>query len=129
MTDTLNINRVMGFDALTCLGASVVMTFGAGPLAPLTGLPEQLLTFAGIALFPIALLFGTMALMASIPQALLWLAVIGNAAWVAASLAVMALFPATPFGYVFVGAQAGVVLVLTLLEARALRTANRTAAI
>lgn len=121
MTDTLNINRVMGFDALTCLGAGLVMTIGAGPLAPLTGLPETLLTAAGIALFPVALLFGVMARMARIPQALLWIAVIGNAGWVAASVAVMALVPATAFGYVFVAAQAAVVLVLTLLEAGALR--------
>ncbi len=128
MTDTLNINRVMGSDALTCLGAGLVMTIAAGPLAPLTGLPETLLTIAGIALFPVALLFGVMARMPTIPQALLWLAVVGNAGWVAASVAVMALFPATPFGYVFVAVQAAVVLVLALLEASALR-ATRAALI
>lgn len=128
MTTKPTLNTVFGIDALTCLAAGLLMSLGAVPLAGLTGLPIELLRWAGIALFPVAALFGTMARMRPVPQALLWLAVLGNAAWVVASLAVLALFPATGLGYAFVLTQATAVAVLAMLEARGLGAARTAVA-
>ncbi len=124
MTDhsKISIQTVFGFDALTCLGAGALMSLAAVPLSGLTELPADLLRWAGIALFPVAALFGSMSRMRTIPQVLLWVAVLGNAAWVVASVAVLTLFPANALGYAFVLAQAAVVAILTMLEARALGT-------
>lgn len=125
MTDrsSIAVQKVFGLDALTCLAAGALMSLAAGPIAGLTELPADLLRWAGIALFPVAALFATMSRMRVIPQLLLWLAVIGNAAWVAGSIAVLAVFPANALGIAFVLAQAAVVAILTLLEARALGVA------
>lgn len=125
MTDrnSIAVQKVLGLDALTCFFAGALMSLAAGPIAGLTELPVDLLRWAGIALFPVAALFATMSRMRIIPQLLLWLAVIGNAAWVAGSIAVLAGFPANALGIAFVLAQAAVVAVLTVLEAHALGVA------
>ena len=85
-------------------------------LAPITGLPVSLSRFAGIALFPVAALFAVMATMRAIPHWLTLLGVIGNWAWVAASLAVIVLLPLTGLGIAFVGVQAVAVAILAWLE-------------
>ena len=117
---TAAIRPVLGFDALTCLGSGALMTLAAAPLAALTGLPEPLLFGAGLALLPIAALFFVMSRMQPVAQPLLWLAVLGNLGWVVASVGVAAIVPANALGVAFVLAQAAVVAVLAILEARGL---------
>lgn len=110
------LNTIFAIDAVTCLGAGLVLALGASMLEPLTGLPVPLSRLAGIALFPIAALFAVMATMRIIPGWLTTLAVLGNWAWVAGSLAVIALVPLTPLGIAFVAAQGVAVAVLAWLE-------------
>jgi len=112
------LRRTLAVDALTCVAAGAVMVFGAGVLAPLTGLSQGLLLGAGIALFPVAALMAWLSRRAEAPAALLWLVVIGNIGWAVGSAAVLFLTRPTPFGYVFVIAQAATVVVLTMLEYR-----------
>ncbi|WP_309629009.1 hypothetical protein [Brevundimonas sp.] len=96
------------------------MAFATGPLARLTNLPEQLLGIAGVVLFPVAALFAWMSTSRTLSRRLLLVAVIGNVAWVAASLAVLALTSPSALGCVFVLFQAAAVAVLAALEARGL---------
>lgn len=111
------LNTIFALDAVTCLGAGLVLAFGASMLAPITGLPVSLSRLAGIALFPIAALFAVMATMRAIPHWLTLLGVIGNWAWVAASLAVIVFLPLTGLGIAFVAVQALAVAILAWLEA------------
>ncbi|RAK56540.1 hypothetical protein [Phenylobacterium deserti] len=119
-TDQTQLRRVLGLDALTCAAAGALMAGAAQPLAGWTGLSPTLLMGAGLSLFPVAALFGWMSRQARVPSGLIWLAVLGNAAWVAASLVVLTLESPTPFGYAFVLGQAAAVAILAGLEARAL---------
>ena len=127
-TDQVQLRRVLGLDALTCAAAGALMTGAAQPLANWTGLAPVLLMGAGLSLFPVAALFGWMSRQARVPAGLVWLAVLGNAAWVAASLVVLTLGNPTAFGYAFVLAQAATVAVLAGLEARALPVRRAAAA-
>lgn len=95
------------------------MSMGAGPLAELTGIPAVLLLYAGLALFPVALVMaavGTRALSAR-P---VWLIVVGNAVWVAGSIWLLlgGVIAPNALGSLYIAAQALVVAALTWLEAR-----------
>ncbi|MGH6615002.1 hypothetical protein [Sphingomonas sp.] len=117
MTDTTTtIRRILGLDALTCLLAGAVMSLGAGLLAGPTGLHPTLLLVAGCSLFPVAALFAWMAKTPLLNAPLVLLAVIGNIAWVVASIATLMLTEPTAFGTAFVLAQALVVGALAWFE-------------
>lgn len=118
MTSTPQVQTVLALDALTCLAAGLLMTAGATILALLTGLPPELLRYAGIALFPVALLFGWLSRTRSVPLPLLWLAIAGNLAWIVGNVVVVELLEPTVVGTLFVLAQAIVVLLLTIAEWR-----------
>ncbi|HEY8617751.1 hypothetical protein [Phenylobacterium sp.] len=113
--------RVLAVDALTCAAAGALMAGAAGPLSGITALPAPLLLAAGASLFPVAALFAWMSRTRRLGAFHVRVAVLGNAAWVAASLAVLALTQPNPLGYAFVLGQAGAVTVLALVEAAALR--------
>ena len=53
MSNTLFLRRVLALDALSCLAMGLLMGLGAAGLAPLFGLPEPLVRFAGLALLPL----------------------------------------------------------------------------
>jgi CHASE2 domain-containing sensor protein len=117
-TDTRIVRKILSFDALTCLAAGAAMAFGAELLSGPTGLHQLLLLVAGCSLFPVAGLFAWMARTPQLSRPLVMLAVIGNAGWVAASVAVLVLATPTAFGIIFVAAQALVVAILAWLELR-----------
>ncbi len=121
MTDTFAFaRRVLIVDAFTCAAAGALMAFVAAPLANLTHLPTTLLLWAGVSLFPVAALFAWMSRTPTLGRGLIWVAVVGNIAWVAASLAALALTTPNAFGYAFVLVQAAAVAALALLETRGL---------
>jgi len=117
-TQAQPVRTVLKLDALTCLAAGAVMSLGAVPLSAPLGLDPLLLLVAGCSLFPVAALFAWMAWTASLGPGLVRLAVVGNAAWVAASIAVLVLAAPTSLGIAFVAAQALVVAVLAAMEHR-----------
>lgn len=95
------------------------MSFGAGPLSHLTRIPEPLLFYAGIALFPAAMVMAVVATRMLSPAAV-WLIVVGNALWIAGSAWLLlggAISPNT-IGASYIAAQVVVVTALTWLEAR-----------
>lgn len=117
----LPLRRILLLDAATCAAMGAALALASGPVARLTRLPEPLLLGAGLALLPVA---GVMALVAlRRPGGLAaWLVVLGNALWVAASLALL-LGPVAPnaLGVAFVLLQAAAVAGLAWVEALALR--------
>jgi hypothetical protein len=58
MTQFLTLRRVLIADAVSSLGAALLMTLGAAPLAAPTGLPAGLLREGGLILLPFAGLAG-----------------------------------------------------------------------
>jgi len=122
-----DVRPILALDALTCLAAGALMLLGAGLLSPLLGLPAPLLTVSGALLLPIAALFGWMSRQPVVPQPLLMLAVGGNLAWIAASLAVLFICAPSLLGVAFVAGQAAAVLVLAMLEVRGLDRATASA--
>jgi len=117
------LRGLLAFDAATCLGMGVLLIVAATPLAPLLGLPQALLGWAGGLLLPSAALMAAGAALPSLRAALARLVVAGNLAWVVASVAVLGLTAPSGLGIAFVLAQALVVAVLAALERRALRAA------
>jgi len=104
-------------DALTCLVTGIALVAAAHPLAGLLGLPDPLLFYAGVILFPCAALMLLAA--RTLAKPLVWMVILGNFAWGLASLAIAFFFEPTAFGHVFVLAQAALVTALGVLEWRA----------
>ncbi len=111
------LKQLLVVDALTCFVFGLLLIAAAAPLAALLGLPQSLLFYAGVALLPCAAL---MALAAkTLAKPLVAFVIVGNAAWVIASIAVVLMLEVTTLGLAFIVAQAAAVLVLAVLEWRA----------
>jgi hypothetical protein len=107
--------------AATCVGAGALMAFGSNFVASLTALPAPLLFWAGLILFPVAAMIIYAGVQAIPPRPLVWLIILGNIGWVAASLGVFAFIAPNALGIIFILAQAAAVAVLALLEHSALQ--------
>lgn len=112
----MTLNRILALDALTCALMGVLLVLLAPMLAGLLGLPHDLLLYAGWLLFPIAAFMGVLAWQVAPPAAGVWLVVIGNVAWIVASLVVLVAAGPNFLGSVFLIVQAAVVAVLSLAE-------------
>lgn len=120
--------RVLQFDALTCLAMGLPLVLAKAALAPLLGLPPTLLLVAGLLLFPCAALMWLTGRSARPAIPLVWVIVLGNVAWVLASLLVaFAWLTPTALGQIFLVAQALAVLGLAALEYVGLRRARHLA--
>ena len=117
-------------DAAVGAAAAALTILGAGFLAPLLELPEGLIFWAGVALLPIVAFLFVMARRPEVPRPWLREIVLVNAAWVAASLAILifGLVQPNALGVAFVLAQALAVGLFALLEAAALRAARAATA-
>ena len=111
------LKQLLIVDALTCLITGVLLVAAANPLAALLGLPQSLLFYAGIVLFPCAALMAGAA--RTHTRGLVWMVILGNFAWAVASVAVAINFTLTAIGMIFVLVQAAVVAGLGWLELRA----------
>jgi hypothetical protein len=119
------VRKILLLDALTCAVMGLLLVSVADILSGLLGLPKGFIFWAGLILFPCAALmwftsrFGTKP---NPPGPLLWIVILGNVAWLIASvLTVTTWFNPTGFGLAFVAFQAVVVVVLAALEYRGLR--------
>lgn len=112
----MTIKKILALDALTCALMGVVLTLSASALAPLLALPRDLLFYAGCLLFPIAIFMGVLARQDRPWAAGVWLVIVGNAAWVLASLVALLLVAPNMLGAGFLAGQALVVAVLALAE-------------
>src|SRR5437762_1133006 len=107
------LRRALLADALVSAAAGVVMSLGAGALAPLLNLPQGLLLGAGVVLFPWAAALIWMTRKAAVPAAAVWTVIVLNALWVAESVwvALGGIVQPNLLGQVFIAAQAIAVVV------------------
>jgi hypothetical protein len=102
------LRRAILGDAIFSGVSAVLLTFGAGALAPLLNLPEALLRETGLFLIAYAALVGWLGTRQSMPKALVTIVIAGNAAWTIASIALLFSGAVTPnlLGEAFVAMQA-----------------------
>lgn len=110
-------------DAAASGASGLLMVLGAGLLGGRLGLPETLLSYAGLSLLPFAALLVYLARRTMLPRAAVVAIVIYNALRVIDSVVLLLSGWAEPtaLGYAFVGAQALVVAVLAELQYVGLR--------
>jgi hypothetical protein len=87
---------------------ALLLTFGAGELAPLLNLPEDVLRETGLVLIAYTALVGWLATRQSMPKALVLSVIAINAAWTVASIALLFSSAVTPnwLGQAFIAGQA-----------------------
>jgi hypothetical protein len=117
------LRRAILADAIFSGASALLLTFGAGALAPLTNLPEALLREAGLFLIAYTALVGWLGTRQSMPKALVAIVIAGNAAWTLASIALLFSGAVTPnlLGEAVVVAQAIAVGALAELQYIGLR--------
>lgn len=115
----ITLRRWLLIDAFTCLVAGLAFVLATSTLAALLGLPSALLSYAGLALFPCAVLMVLTA--RTLAKPLVWTVVAGNFAWAIGSIVVAFALEPTAIGFAFIVAQALVVAALGWLEGRAAR--------
>jgi hypothetical protein len=122
--------RALLADAIFSGVAAVTLTLVAGPLAPLLHLPDALLRETGLFLIAYAALVGWLAARSSVPKALVWLVIVGNAAWTFGSIALLFSGAVSPnlLGQLFVVAQAIATGVFAELQFIGLRKSGETVA-
>ncbi len=105
---SLLLRRAFLLDTIVSGMMALLLTFGAGELAPLLDLPEQLLRETGLFLIAYTALVGWLATRQSMPKVLVMIVITGNVAWTLASIALLFSGAVTPngLGQVFVVAQA-----------------------
>jgi hypothetical protein len=105
---SLFLRRAILADAVFSGVSALLLTFGAGALAPWLNLPEALLRETGLFLIAYALLVGWLGTRQSMPKALVVIVIAGNAAWTLGSIALLFSGAVTPnlLGEAFVAMQA-----------------------
>jgi uncharacterized protein (DUF39 family) len=117
------LRRAILGDAIFSGASALLLTFGAGALAPLTNLPEALLRETGLFLAGYAALVGWLGTRQMMTKPLVWIVIAGNAAWTVASVALLFSGTVTPnlLGEAAVATQAIVVGVFAELQYVGLR--------
>ncbi len=93
---SLFLRRAIQADAIFSGVSAVLLTFGAGELAPWLSLPEALLRETGLFLIAYAALVGWLGTRQSMPKLLVIIVIAGNAAWTIASIALLFSGAVTP---------------------------------
>lgn len=114
--------QLLLIDAATCLAAGLLLTFGAGLLEPLLGLPSWLLLPAGIILFPCTLFAAWAGRRVGVSTGPAKLMIALNLSWVVVSLGLLTLGWTTPLGTGFVLVQALAVAGISTAQIVSLRT-------
>ena len=117
------LRRAILADAIFSGASAMLLTFGAGALAPWLSLPEALLGETGLFLIAYAALVGWLGTRQSMPKPLVVIVISGNAAWTLASIALLFSGAVTPnlLGEAFVAIQAIAVGALAELQYIGLR--------
>jgi hypothetical protein len=120
---SLFLRRAILADAIFSGASAVLLTFGAGELAPLLNLPEALLRETGLFLVAYAAGVGWLGMRPSMPKPLVAIVIAGNAAWTVASIALLFSGAVMPnlLGELFVAVQAIIVGALAELQFIGLR--------
>ena len=122
------LRTVLKLDALSCLGMAALTLPTAAMLEQPLGMQSGLLLAAGASLIPIGLFILWLGTRREAPAALVWLVIVGNLGWTAASLIAASVPEVTLLGQTLVVAQALAVLALSLAEWAGVRTSARSTA-
>jgi hypothetical protein len=125
------LRRAIQADAIFSGVSAVLLTFGAGDIAPLLNLPEALLRESGLFLIAYTALVGWLGTRQTMPKALVAIVIAGNAAWTLASIALLFSDAVMPnlLGEAAVAMQAIMVGVLAELQYIGLRRSGGTLAV
>jgi hypothetical protein len=120
---SLLLRRALLADAIFSGLSALLLSFGAGLLAPRLNLPEALLRETGLFLIAYAALVGWLGTRQAMSKVLVGIVVAGNAAWAVASIALLFSGAVTPnlLGEVSVALQAIVVGIFAELQFVGLR--------
>jgi hypothetical protein len=123
------LRRAFLLDTIASGMMALLLTFGAGELAPLLNLPEDLLRETGLVLIAYTALVGWLATRPSMPKALVLTVIAINAAWTVASIALLFSSAVTPnlLGQIFIAGQAIVPGALAELQYIGLRRSSDAA--
>ena len=123
------LRRVLMLDAIASGATGLLLAFGAGLLAPITGIDPAIAGPAGWFLIPYAALVAWLASRPTQAAPLVWTVVAVNILWVVESVGVLALGYLSPnaLGIAFVIAQAVVVGVFAELQIVGLKKARSAA--
>jgi hypothetical protein len=86
---SLFLRRAILADAIFSGASAILLTLGAGELAPWLSLPEALLRETGLFLIAYAALVGWLGMRQAMPKPLVVIVIAGNAAWTLASIALL----------------------------------------
>ncbi len=102
------LRYVLFADAATCTATGLLMSVGTGLLGGLTGLPSDLLLYAGVGLLPFAALLIYLGTRREVSSAAIWTVIVINVLWTLDSflLLVSGWVEPTVLGYAFVAFQA-----------------------
>jgi hypothetical protein len=127
---SLFLRRAILADAVFSGASALLLTFGAGALAPWLSLPEALLRETGLFLIAYAALVGWLGTRQSMPKALVMIVIAGNAAWTIASIALLFSGAVTPnlLGEAAIAIQAIAVGTFAELQYIGLRRSGRALA-
>ena len=123
---SLFLRRAFLLDTIASGMMAVLLTFGAGELAPLLSLPQELLYETGLFLIAYTALVGWLATRHAMPKALVIAVIAGNTVWAIASIALLFSSAVTPnlLGEVFIAGQAIVPGALAELQYIGLRRSS-----
>ena len=120
---SLFLRRAIQADAIFTGVSALLLTFGAGALAPWLNLPEALLRESGLFLVAYAALVGWLGTRQSMPKPLVVIVIAGNTVWTLASITLLFSGAVAPnlLGEAFVALQAIAVGALAELQYIGLR--------
>jgi hypothetical protein len=123
---SLLLRRAIQVDAVVSGAMALLLTFGAGLLAPLLHLPEPLLLESGLFLIAYAALVGWLGTRDAMPKAWVMAIIAGNALWTLGSIGLLFSGAVTPnlLGEAFVALQAIAVGVFAELQYLGLRRSS-----
>lgn len=112
------LRNVLFVDAASGLASAALMAGGAQTLSALTAIPAGLLFVAGLSLIPVAAFMAWVGSRPRIPAAGVWTIIVGNIAWVLASLFLLfgSVIQPNGYGVAFIALQAVFVGVMAELE-------------
>ena len=111
------LRTVLKLDSASCLGMAALVLPTAGALQGPLGIEAAVLTSAAASLVPIGLFMLWLGMRREAAAGLVWLVILGNLGWTAASLFAAANLPGiTAIGQAVATAQGLAVLALALLE-------------
>lgn len=120
------LRTILKLDAASCLGMAVLVIPAAATLQAPLGIDSGVLRAGAAPLIPIGLFMLWLGTRREAPAALVWLVILGNLGWTAASLAAAGSLPGiTPLGQAAVAGQGVAVLVLAIAEWAGLRQSLR----